>query len=60
MGGMAAKPKPSKPTDAEQHARFVEMARTVEVDESPEAFDRVFKRVVRRKVTASPINPPKG
>jgi hypothetical protein len=42
------KPK-TKPklTDAERHARFVEMAREVEVDESPEAFDRAFDKVVR-------------
>ena len=43
------KPKPPKLTDAERHARFVEMARAVEVDESPEAFDRVFKRVIPTK-----------
>ena len=42
------KPK-AKPklTDAERHARFVEMAREVEVDESPEAVDRAFDRVVK-------------
>ena len=41
-------PKP-KNTDAEQHARFVEMARAVQVDESADALDKVFKRVVRPK-----------
>jgi hypothetical protein len=42
---MAKKPKP-KLTDTERHKRFVEMAREVEADERPEAFDRAFKRVV--------------
>ncbi len=39
-------PKP-KLTDAERHARFVETARQVEVDESEGAFDRAFDKVVR-------------
>ena len=39
----------AKLTDAERHARFVEMAREVEVDESPDAFDKAFKKVVRPK-----------
>lgn len=37
----------TKLTDAERHERFVAMAREVGVDESPEAFDRAFKRVVQ-------------
>ena len=41
-----SKPKP-KLSDAERHARFVETARQVEVDESPEAFDRAFDKVIR-------------
>jgi len=42
------KTKPKKPplTDAERHQRFVDMAREVEVDESPGAFDRAFAKVV--------------
>jgi hypothetical protein len=48
---MARKPKskPKKPplTDAERHARFVEMAREVEADDSAEAFDEAFKRVTK-------------
>jgi len=36
-----------KLTDAERHARFVETARALEVDESPEAFDRAFERVTK-------------
>jgi hypothetical protein len=47
-------PKP-KLTDAERHARFVETARAVEVDESPEAFDRAFEKVVK-PVTSKPPN----
>jgi hypothetical protein len=42
------KPKPPKLTDAERHARFVEMAREVGVDESPGAFDRAFDKVIKR------------
>jgi hypothetical protein len=45
---MTAKRKPTpkpKLTDAERHARFVETARQVEVDESPGAFDRAFDRL---------------
>lgn len=39
-------PKP-KLTDEERHRRFVETAREVEVDESPDAFDRAFDKVVK-------------
>lgn len=46
---MPSKRKPKKPplTDAERHARFVEMVREVGADESAEAFDEAFKKVVR-------------
>jgi hypothetical protein len=55
MRAMTAKPKREpKLTDAERHARFVETARQVEVDESPGAFDRAFDRVVRPKGRPSP------
>lgn len=42
---------PAKPklTDAERHARFVETARKVGVDESPGAFDRSFDAVLKPK-----------
>ena len=43
----AKQPRKPKLTDAERHARFVETARQVEVDESPGAFDRAFDRVIR-------------
>ena len=44
-------------TDAERHARFVATARQVEVDESPEAFDRAFDKVVG-PITSKPPNRP--
>jgi hypothetical protein len=45
---MPRKPsRPRKTSDPEQHKRFIEMAREVEADESPEAMDRAFKRVVQ-------------
>lgn len=47
MTRKAAKPK--KSTDPEQYERFVETARKLGADESPEAFDRAFKRVVAPK-----------
>lgn len=37
-----------KLTDAERHKRFVEMAREVEAEEGPEAFDKAFKAVTAR------------
>jgi hypothetical protein len=43
-----SKPKP-KLTDAERHKRFVEMAREVEADETPEAFEKAFKKVTAKK-----------
>jgi len=48
-------PRPRQTTDPEQHKRFIATAREVEVDESPDAMDRAFKRVVppRRKPEAA-------
>ena len=45
---MPRKPK-TQPDDPEQFKRFIETAREVEADESPDAIDRAFKRVVRPK-----------
>ena len=45
---MPRKPKPP-PDNPEQFKRFIDMARAVEVDESPDAIDRAFKKVVRPK-----------
>lgn len=36
-----------KLTDAERHKRFVEMAREVEADETPESFERAFRKVTK-------------
>jgi hypothetical protein len=43
-------PRKSKPTpdNPEQFKRFIDMAREVEADESPDAVDRAFDKVVRR------------
>jgi hypothetical protein len=41
-----AKPKPSKKT---QYGRFVETARKLGCDESEEAFDLTFKKIVPAK-----------
>lgn len=40
-------PKPRPKSDPEQHKRFIDMAREVEVDERPGAMDRAFNKVVR-------------
>lgn len=45
---MTKKSKP-KLTDAERHARFVEMARKVEASDDPKDFDEAFKRIVPQK-----------
>jgi hypothetical protein len=43
-----SKPKPKpKFTDAERHARFVEMAAKVEASDDPRDFDRAFERITR-------------
>jgi hypothetical protein len=41
-----AKPKPNKKT---QYGRFVETARRLGCDESEEAFDRKFQKIIRLK-----------
>ncbi len=45
---MPGKPTPP-PDNPEQSKRFIDMAREVEADESPEAFERAFEKVVRPK-----------
>jgi hypothetical protein len=37
-----------KPDNPEQFKRFIEMAREVEVDESPDALDRALKKIVHQ------------
>lgn len=44
--GKKAKPK-TKLSDKEQSERFIETARELGVDESGEAFDKAFDRVVK-------------
>jgi hypothetical protein len=41
--------KKPKPTDAERHKRFVEMARQVGASDNPKAFDEAFKKVTAAK-----------
>ena len=45
---MPRKPKPP-PDDPEQSKRFIEAARELGADESPEAFEKVFKKVVSQR-----------
>ena len=44
------KPKPSKKT---QYGRFVETARQLGADESEEAFERAFRKIVPSKTSSS-------
>ncbi len=39
---------PAKADDPAESKRFIDMAREVEVDESPEAFEKAFKKVIKR------------
>jgi len=39
----------SKPTDAERHKRFIEMARQVGASDDPKPFDEAFKKAVPAK-----------
>jgi hypothetical protein len=52
-------PEQDKPklTDAERHKRFVAMAREIDADEGPEAFERAFKTVVKPKEKAGSTDP---
>jgi hypothetical protein len=52
---MARKPahKP-KHADSAEYQRFVDTAREVGADESPEAFDRAFKRVTEKPSPPKP------
>jgi hypothetical protein len=45
---MPRKPAP-KPDDPEQSKRFIEKAREIETDETKEAFERAFKKLVPSK-----------
>lgn len=39
-------PKADKSSDPQEYKRFLETAKEVGAEESPEAFDKAFKRVV--------------
>jgi hypothetical protein len=54
---MPRKPKP-KPDNPEQFKRFIDMAREVEADESPEAVDRAFGKVIGKRQRAAKENVP--
>jgi hypothetical protein len=45
---MPCKPKPL-PDNPEQFKRFIDMAREVEADDSPDALDRAFDKVISSK-----------
>jgi hypothetical protein len=47
--------KTHKQDNPEQSKRFINMAREIGVDESPEALDRAFVRVVRAKTAIKPV-----
>lgn len=53
---MPKTPKP-KPDDPEQSRRFEETARTLDVDESDEAFKKAMEVVVPAKQEAAPVHP---
>ena len=60
----SSKPKPPhSPDDPAQSKRFIDMAREVEVDERPGAFERAFDKVAKPKPNAPKSDksaPPKG
>jgi hypothetical protein len=51
--GMSRKPK-LPPDDPEQSKRFIEAAREAGTDESPEAFERVFRRIIVPRRASAP------
>jgi hypothetical protein len=53
---MPRKPK-TPPDDPEQSKRFIEAAREAGANESPEAFERVFKRITRAGKAPKPAAP---
>ena len=46
---------PVTPDDPAEYQRFIDMARELGADEDPEAIDRAFEKVMRKKpVTVAP------
>ena len=54
---MAKKPNP-KPDDKAQSRRFVEDAKTLEVDESGKKFERAFTKIASQNITSPPASTP--
>lgn len=55
---MPRKPQRPRPkNDPEQHKRFIDMAREVEVDETEGALDRAFNRVLPNLSAPTPSAP---
>jgi hypothetical protein len=52
---MPQKPKP-RPDNPEQFKRFIDMAREVEIDESPEALERALRKVIRPTPSTKPTD----
>ena len=53
--------KPKPPDDPAEYERFVEAARKMGLDESPDALDRAFERVTgRRQVSVARSQPQQG
>jgi len=50
----ARKPRPDEKPQSE---RFIETARAIGADETPEAFDRVFDAVIKKRVQTGAITP---
>lgn len=47
---MARHPKPDpKPDNPEEYERFLKTARELEADESPDALDKAFDRIVTKR-----------
>jgi hypothetical protein len=51
--GNSLRRDPMLPDDPQQSKRFIDMAREVEADESPERFEKVFDKVARSKTNAT-------
>lgn len=52
-------PKPDKNRDPEEYKRFLETAKELGADQSPEAFDKAFKRIAIQAKAAKPVQKPK-
>ena len=55
---MTMKTKKDTATDTAQSARFIEVARELGCDESPDAFAAAMKKVARHKPVKKVLTPP--